>query len=51
MIDRNILVDSARKYGYIYLHEYLTAQSTKKKVAVLNKILKLKVQGNENDKK
>jgi len=38
IIDRNLMVGFARKYGYVYMEEYLTAQSNEEKVAVLRKM-------------
>lgn len=40
IIDRNMMVNLARKYGMVYLEEFMTATSNEEKVAVLNELMK-----------
>ena len=42
IIDRNMMVGFARKYGNVYMEEYLSAQSNEEKAAVLDEMLKRK---------
>jgi len=53
IIDRNIMVGLARKYGAVYLEEFMTATSIAEKAAVLNKLfekqaLETNLKGEEN---
>jgi hypothetical protein len=38
IIDRNLMVALARKYGNVYLQEFMSAQSNEEKAAVLSKL-------------
>ena len=39
IIDRNLMVNLSRKYGMVYLEEFITATSNAEKIVVLNKML------------
>ena len=38
IIDRNMMVNLARKYGMVYLEEFMSATSNEEKAVVLNKL-------------